>query len=153
MPNTYTQIHIQAIFAVKNRQSLVRENWQGELYQYITGILQAYDHKLLQINGMSDHVHVFFGMRPNQSLSRLMQLVKGESSEWINKKKLTRGKFSWQAGYGAFSYSKSQVPQVIRYIQQQKEHHQKKSFLEEYVDLLEAFGVDFDKRYLFSPIS
>jgi putative transposase len=100
MANTYTQIHIQAIFAVQNRQSLIQKEWREELYKYITGIVQNNNHKVLQINGMPDHIHLFFGMRPSQSLSDLMKVVKGDSSEWINKKKFTKGKFSWQSGYG-----------------------------------------------------
>ena len=115
MANTYTQIHIQTVFAVKNRQSLISNEWKNELYKYITGIIQNNDHKVLQINGVADHIHIFFGMRPTQSLSDLMKQVKQDSSKWINKHVLVRGKFSWQAGYGAFSYSKSDVPKIIEY--------------------------------------
>ena len=152
MANTYTQIHIQTIFAVQNRQCLINEDWKDELYQYITGIIQNYDHKLLQINGMPDHIHIFFGMRPKQSLSDLIQKVKGDSSEWINKKGFLRNQFSWQAGFGAFSYAKSQVPDVIRYIQNQENHHKKKTFIEEYSEFLKAFGIDYDERYIFKPV-
>jgi REP element-mobilizing transposase RayT len=152
MPNTYTQVHIQAIFAVQNRISLINDTWQDELYKYITGIIQNCGHKLLQIGGMPDHVHVLFGMRPVQSLSDLMKVVKGESSEWINKRKLVRGRFSWQEGYGAFSYSKSQLDNVIKYIRQQPEHHKKKDFITEYIDFLKAFGVEYDEKYVFKPI-
>ena len=152
MANTYTQIHIQAIFAVQNRQSLIRSGWKEELYKYMTGIVQNNNHKVLQINGMPDHIHLFIGMRPTQSLSDLMKVVKGDSSEWINKKGYTKGKFSWQAGYGAFSYARSQVPAVIRYIQNQEEHHRKKTFTEEYLDFLKAFEVEYDDRYVFKPV-
>lgn len=152
MANTYTQIHIQAVFAVQNRQCLIQKEWEAELYKYITGIVQNQGHKLLQINGMPDHVHAFFGMRPIQSLSDLMKKIKGESSTWINQKGFLKNKFSWQEGYGGFSYGKSQVPSVIRYIQNQKEHHQKKTFIEEYVDFLNAFEVDYDERYIFKPV-
>ena len=141
MANTYTQIHIQAIFAVQNRQSLIKSMWEVELYKYITGIIQNNGHKVLQVNGMPDHVHVLFGLRPAQGLSDLMKLVKQDSSKWINSKGVLNGRFSWQAGYGAFSYSKSQVPQVIKYIQNQKEHHKKSSFQEEYLKLLETHEV------------
>lgn len=103
MANTYTQIHIQAIFAVQNRECLIQKEWQEELYKYITGIIQNQGHKLLQINGMSDHLHIFFGMRPNQSLSDLIKKVKGDSSLWINEKGFLKNKFSWQSGFGAFS--------------------------------------------------
>lgn len=107
MPNTYTQIHIHVIFAIQNRLSLISKSWEKRLYQYITGIIQNHGHKLLSINGMPDHIHILFGMRPSQSLSDLMRDVKGDSSLWINENKFVAGKFSWQEGYGAFSYSKS----------------------------------------------
>ena len=153
MPNTYTQIHIQTVFTVRNRTCVIRSRWKEELYRYITGIVQAHGHKVLAINGMPDHVHLFFGMRPKQSLSNLMQAVKGDSSKWINTKKLVRGKFSWQKGYGVFSYSKSQVPKVIQYVRNQEEHHPTRTFIEEYHDLLQKFGVSFDERYSFSPVA
>ncbi len=149
MANTYTQIHIQSVFAVKTRIGLIQPIWKDELYKYITGIVQAYDHKVLAINGMPDHVHLFFGMRPTQSLSDLMQVAKGSSSKWINDRRFIKGKFEWQEGYGAFSYGKSQASDVITYIQNQEIHHQKKNFLDEYNDLLEKFEVDFDERYVF----
>lgn len=152
MANTYTQIHIQTIFAVQNRQSLIQKEWQEELYKYITGIVQNNNHKVLQINGMPDHIHLFIGMRPSQSLSDLMKIVKGDSSEWINKKRFAKGKFSWQAGYGAFSYAKSQAPKVIRYIQNQEEHHREKTFTEEYLDFLKAFEIDYEERFIFKPV-
>ncbi len=152
MANTYTQIHIQAIFAVQNRQCLIQKGWEDELYKYITAIIQNYDHKLLQINGMPDHLHVFFGMRPTQSISSLMQKVKGDSSKWINEKGVLRHRFSWQEGYGAFSYAKSQVPSVIRYIQNQEQHHKKKTFIEEYINFLNAFEIEYDERYIFKPV-
>ncbi|MCP4274533.1 MAG: IS200/IS605 family transposase [Gammaproteobacteria bacterium] len=152
MANTYTQIHIQTVFAVRNRQCLINKNWEDDLYKYITGIIQNNDHKLLQINGMPDHIHIFFGMRPKQSLSDLMKKVKEDSSKWINKKGFLDDRFSWQAGYGGFSYAKSEVPQVIRYIQKQKEHHKKKTFPEEYLNFLKSFDIDYDERYLFKPV-
>jgi REP element-mobilizing transposase RayT len=152
MPNTFTQVHIHAVFTVQNRTSLISKSWEDRLYKYITGIIQNNGHKLLIINGMSDHIHVFFGMRPNQSLSDLMQDIKGDSSRWINENKLVTGKFSWQEGYGAFSYAKSQVPSVIKYIQSQEPHHRKKSFIEEYRKMLEDFGIEYDERYIFKPI-
>jgi len=152
MANTYTQIHIQSIFAVKNRSSLIQTEWKDELHKYITGIIQQHDHKLLAINGMPDHLHVFFGMRPTQSLSDLMQDIKGSSSKWINERGFVRGRFEWQAGYGAFSYSKSQVPNVISYIENQEIHHQKKTFLKEYEEFLKNFEVDYDERYLFQKL-
>jgi len=152
MANTYTQIHIQTVFAVRKRTGLIQKEWKDELYKYITGIIQAYDHKVLAINGMPDHLHVFFGMRPTQSLSNLMQDIKGSSSKWINDKKFTKERFEWQEGFGAFSYSKSQASNVIAYVQNQELHHQKLSFLEEYKKLLEEFEVEFDERYVFKPL-
>jgi len=149
MANTYTQIHIHAIFAVKYRQALIQKEWKNELYKYVTGIIQNNNHKLLIINGMSDHIHILFGMKPSQSLSDLMQDIKGGSSKWINDQKLIQNKFTWQSGYGAFSYSLSQIPNVIRYIENQEEHHRKKSFLEEYDDILKKFNVEYDEKFVF----
>jgi len=152
MANTYTQIHIHAVFAVQNRLSLIKTNWQDRLYQYIIAIIQNHGHKVLSIGGMPDHIHLLFGFRPTQSLSELMQNAKRDSSEWINKEKLILGKFSWQEGYGAFSYSKSQIPQVIKYIENQEIHHKKRTFIEEYKKILNVFGLEYDERYIFKPI-
>jgi putative transposase len=149
MANTYTQIHIQFVFAVKHRDGLILPAFKEELYQYIAGIIRANNHKLLAINGMPDHVHVFLGMRPTQSISDLMQDIKGSSSKWINEKKFLKVKFEWQEGYGAFSYSKSQVEDVIKYIRSQEEHHKKVTFQDEYLKFLKAFDVEFDERYIF----
>ena len=152
MANTYTQVHIQVVFSVQNRDCLIKQEWKEELHRYMTGIIQNKGHKLLAINGMPDHVHVFFGMRPTQSLSDLMQDIKGDSSKWINKRGLIKGRFSWQEGNGAFSYNKSSVDRVIDYVKNQELHHRKKTFIEEYHELLEKFEVDFDERYLFIPV-
>ncbi len=152
MANTFTQIHIHSVFSVQNRACIIRKNWKEDLYRYITGIIQNHGHKVLAINGMPDHIHVFIGMRPTQSLSDLMQVVKGDSSKWINEKRFVDGRFSWQEGYGAFSYSKSQVLSVIRYVLNQEEHHRSRSFIEEYHDLLRKFGVAFEERYTFAPV-
>lgn len=152
MPNTYTQIHIQVVFAVQNRQSLISGHWKDELYKYITGIIQNNNHKVLQINGMPDHIHVFFGMRPTQALSELMKQVKHDSSKWINNKGLVNGRFSWQSGYGAFSYSKSEVPRIINYIKNQEGHHKKVVFKDEYLKLLKDFDVEYDERYILKPV-
>ena len=152
MPNTFTQIHIQAVFAVQNRESLISKAWREDLYKYITGIVQAYDHKLLAIGGMSDHVHLLIGMRPKQSLSDLMQDIKSGSSGWINKQRFAMGKFSWQEGYGAFSYTRSHMPQVINYIANQEKHHATTTFLDEYRHFLKKLEIPFDERYIFKPI-
>ncbi len=153
MANTYTQIHIQTVFTVQNRQCLIGNKWKDELYKYITGIIQNYDHKVLQINGMPDHIHILIGMRTTQSLSDLMKKVKQDSSKWINNKGFIKVRFSWQAGFGAFSYSKSHIPRVINYIKNQENHHKKISFIDEYLDLLNEFEINFDKQYIFKPIN
>lgn len=149
MANTYTQIHIQAVMVVKFRSALIDPSWKDLLHRYITGIVQNHTHKMLAINSMPDHLHMLFGFRPTQSLSDLMRAVKGDSSEWINKEKLTSSLFRWQEGFGAFSYSLSQVPVVARYIQNQEQHHAKKTFSQEYKEFLDSFSVEYDERYLF----
>ncbi|SHN07149.1 IS200/IS605 family transposase [Mucilaginibacter sp. OK098] len=149
MANTYTQIHIQCVMAVKYRNSLIQPHWKDQLQKYITGITQNYGHKMLAINNMPDHLHMFFGFRPNQSLSDLMRIVKSESTKWINDKQFTPAIFNWQEGYGAFSYSRSQVTKVTEYVLNQEEHHRKKTFLEEYQQFLEQFEVEYDERYIF----
>ncbi len=149
MANTYTQIHLQIVFAVKYRQAMIHPSWKARLHMYITGIVRNHDHKMLAINSMPDHLHMLIGYRPHQSLSDLMSKVKGDSSEWINLEHLTKGLFRWQEGYGAFSYTKSLVGTVANYIATQEEHHNKKTFLEEYRELLEEFEIDFDQRYIF----
>ena len=152
MSNTYTQIHIQAVFAVQNRDSLISPAWRENLYQYITGIVQKNDHKMLAIGGMPDHIHLLMGMRPSQSLSDLMQDIKSGSSGWINKQRFVVGRFSWQEGYGAFSYSRTQVPQVIRYIANQEKHHAEQTFLDEYRHILKSLEIPFDERFIFTPV-
>lgn len=149
MANTYTQIHIQIVIAVKYRQALILPEWKSRLHQYITGIVQNHKHKMLAINSMPDHLHFFFGMRPHQSISELMRIVSGESSEWINLQGLTPRHFNWQHGYGAFSYRKASVPVMINYVLNQEKHHLKKSFLTEYKELLDEFGIEYDAKYLF----
>ncbi|MBK9270445.1 MAG: IS200/IS605 family transposase [Saprospiraceae bacterium] len=152
MANTYTQIHIQTVFAVQNRNWVIQKTWKEELYKYITGIIQNQNHKVLAINGMPDHLHILFGMRPTQSLSDLMQDVKGSSSKWINQKGFVDGKFTWQEGFGAFSYSKSNLKTIINYIENQEQHHKKRTFIEEYLDLLKEFEMEYDERYIFKSL-
>ena len=149
MANTYTQLHIQFIFAVKYRAALIQKSWNNELEKYITGIFQANQHKMLQIKAMPDHIHIFIGMRPAQSVSSLLQNVKTESSKWIKQKGFYNAAFAWQDGYGAFSYSISHVPAVIRYIKNQELHHQKQTFLNEYRRYLKDFEIDYDEQYIF----
>jgi len=152
MSNTYTQIYIQAVFAVKGRQNLILHANEDELYRYIGGILKNKGHKYLAINGMPDHVHIFFGMKPIEALSDLIRDIKANSSGFINDKKWFRGKFLWQEGFGGFSYSQSQLNNVINYIKNQKEHHKKVTFRDEYISFLREFDIVYDKKYIFSPI-
>ena len=152
MANTYTQIHIHVVFAVKYRNGLIHNDWKDELYKYITGIIQNNNHKLLCINGMPDHIHLLIGIRPTQAISDLIKSVKQSSSKWINDRKYIKGKFEWQEGFGAFSYSKSQIKKVAEYIENQEGHHQKKTFLEEYEEILEKFEVEYNKHYIFKEL-
>lgn len=149
MPNTYTQLYIHFVFAVKYRAALLNNSWDDRLRLYIAAITQNNGHKLLAINNMPDHLHMLIGVNPSQSISDLIRLVKGDSSEWINKEKLTPYKFQWQEGYGAFSHSKSQVDKVVKYILNQQEHHKKSTFLDEYRQMLNSFDIAFDERYIF----
>jgi putative transposase len=152
MSSTFSQIYIQIVFAVKGRQSLIQQSWEEELYKYITGIIQNKGQKMLAINGMPDHIHILIGMKPSCNLSDLVREVKKASNGFINEKKFCPYKFEWQEGYGAFSYSHSALENVFGYIANQKEHHRKKSFHEEYVDFLKKFEVEFKEEYLFEWI-
>ena len=152
MSNTYTQIHIQTVFAVKYRAVLISPEWSDKLYRYMASIVNDQGHKTLAIGGVANHVHLLFGFRPTQSLSSLMLRVKRETSEWINKERLTNVQFRWQEGYGAFSYSKNHVRGVIQYILNQEKHHSKKCFKEEYLQMLRENDVTFDERYIFLDI-
>ena len=152
MANTYTQIYIQVVFAVEGRQSLIAPEHNDKLQKYITGIVSAQRHKLITINNMTDHLHLLVGLRPDAALSELVRDIKANSSRFINEKRWVIGRFSWQEGFGAFSYSRSQLGAVIRYIENQQKHHARKSFLDEYTALLQRFGVEYDQRYIFKPI-
>ena len=152
MANTYTQIYIQCVFAVQNRISLIKNEWKDELYKYMTGIINQHEHKLLSIGGMTDHIHALVSMHPKQAPSDLMYELKRSSSLWINENKIVVGKFSWQEGFGAFSYSQSQISRVSKYIENQETHHKKKTFREEYLDFLKAFNIEFDERYVYKEI-
>jgi len=152
MPNTYTQLYIHCVFAVKYRAAVISSEWEERLHKYITGIAQNNGHKLLAINSVSDHVHLLIGLSPAQSISEIMRLVKGDSSEFINKNGLTKTKFQWQEGYGAFSNSHSQIDAVVKYIINQKHHHQKKNFHQEYLDMLKDYAVDFNEQYIFKDL-
>ena len=149
MANTFTQIYIHVVFSVKQRVSLIQNEWREELHKYITGIIRNEGHKLLAVNSMSDHIHILISIKPDTSLSELIRDVKANSSKWINEKKYIQTKFPWQEGFGAFSYSHSQLDTVIRYIQKQNEHHKKQTFKEEYTSFLKRYGVSYDPKYVF----
>ncbi len=152
MPDTYTQIYIHVVFAVRGRSSLICASWENQLHKYITGIVQNKGQKMLAINSMPDHIHFFIGMKPTCCLSDLVREVKKSSNEYILKNKFCPLKFQWQSGFGAFSYGHSQLNNVIAYIMSQKEHHKKKSFKEEYLRLLEKFQTEYKKEHLFEWI-
>jgi len=152
MANTFTQIYLQLVFAVQNRISLINATWKDELFKYITGIVQNNKHKLIVINGTSNHIHAFIGYKPHQLLPDLLQDIKGSSSKWINTRGFVRGKFQWQEGYGAFSYSNSQIDSVVKYIMNQEQHHKKVTFADEYKELLKVFNIAFDEKYILKDI-
>ncbi len=149
MANTYTQIFIHYVFVVQGRQNIIRSNFKEELYKFITGIVSNKNNKLITIGGMPDHIHLFVSQNPDTSVSYLARDIKANSSRFINEKKFVIGKFQWQKGFGAFSYSKSQMSKVYNYIQNQENHHKKKTFKEEYLELLSKFDIRYDEKYLF----
>ncbi len=149
MPNTYSQIYIQIVFAVKGRQNLISKSNREELQKYITGIVQNRGQKLLAIYSMPDHTHILVNLKPSIAIADLVRDIKTGSSHFINENNWIKGKFSWQEGYGAFSYSLNQVYNVINYILNQEEHHKKEAFKEEYIELLKTFEIEFKEEYLF----
>ena len=152
MANTFSQIYIQTVFAVNGWLSLIRPEFREELYKYMTGIVRNNGQKLISINGMSDHVHILIGLKPAMALADLVRDIKADSSNFINTKKWVRGKFSWQEGYGAFSYGHSQLDTIIRYIQNQEHHHRRRSFKDEYLVWLKKFEIPFEEKYVFQFI-
>src|ERR1041385_678986 len=152
MANTYTQIYIHIVFAIEGRQNLIASDHNDELQKYITGIVSGRKQKLIAINNMPDHLHLLVGLKPDIALSDLVRDVKANSSRFINEKRWVMGRFSWQEGFGAFSYSRSQLGAVIRYIENQQERHASKSFRDEYTELLEKFGVEYDRCYIFKTL-
>ena len=152
MANTYSQIYIQAVFAVERRANLIRNEWKEELFKYIGGIFRKKDQKLIAIGGVEDHIHILFGLRPSMAISDLIRDVKSDSTVFVNKNRLTRSRFGWQEGYGAFSYSRSQLDAVGKYVLDQEKHHAKQSFKDEYISLLDRFEVEYEDRYLFDWI-
>jgi REP element-mobilizing transposase RayT len=149
MPGTFSQIYIQIVFAVKGRENLINRSWAPELHKYIAGIIKGKNQKPIIVNGMPDHIHVFIGLRPVMSIADLVRDIKSNSTNFINEKKFVKGKFAWQEGYGAFSYSHSQIENVYNYILNQEAHHGKNTFKEEYMDLLKKFEIEYEEKYLF----
>jgi len=149
MAGTFSQIYIQIVFAVNGRINLLQKPWRDEAFKYMSGIIKGKNQKPIIVNGVSDHVHLFVGLRPSMSISDLVRDVKNNSSNFINEQKFVSGKFSWQEGFGSFSYSHSQIDQVYRYILNQEEHHRKSTFKEEYLDFLKKFEVEYNEKYLF----
>ncbi len=152
MPNTYCQLYVHYVFAVQNRMSLIRPEWKEHLYQYLNGIIVHQKNHLYAVNGVSNHLHILVSMNANQSPSDLMYYLKRCSSIWINNEKLVAGRFSWQDGFGAFSYGKSQISSLIQYIDNQEKHHCKQSFNDEYQQFLRLFEVDYNPKYLLKDI-
>jgi REP element-mobilizing transposase RayT len=153
MANTFIQIYLHLVFAVQNRISLIQAGWKDELYKYITGIVQNNGHKLIAINGTLNHLHIAVGYKPHQLIPDLLQDIKGDSSKWINKKMFVKGKFNWQQGYGAFSFSHSHIDWVAKYINNQEQHHKKLTFREEYTDLLKKYDVSYYEKYVLLDIT
>ncbi len=151
-PNTYTRLQVHFVFAVKYRRALILPEIEEPLHKYITAIFQNNDHNMLAINSVADHIHFFAGLNPNQSISKLVELVKGDSSEFLNKQKLCNRPFHWQSGYGAFSHSYSQIDSVVKYIHNPKLHHKKQSFRNEYEKFLRKNHVEYDQKYLFADL-
>jgi len=149
MPGTFSQLYVQVVFAVGGRQNLIAKSWSQELYKYMAGIIAAKNQKSIIVNGMPDHIHIFIGLRPSMAVSDLVRDVKNNSTNFINERHFVKRKFFWQEGFGAFSYSHSQVKGVYDYILNQEEHHVKKTFKEEYIELLKKFEIQYDEKYLF----
>ncbi len=149
MPDTFTQIYVHAIFAVKNRSALIHPSFKDELYKYITGIVTNKNQKLLAINGMPDHVHILIGIKPDCALSDLIREIKKSSTQFIREKQFCRFLFSWQAGFGAFSCSKSQIGKVATYIENQETHHANQTFKLEYIDFLKKYDINYREEFLF----
>jgi REP element-mobilizing transposase RayT len=152
MPDTFTQLYVQLVFAVRGRENLIRFSWEERLYKYITGIIQNKDQKLFAINGMPDHIHLLISMKPTCCISDLVREIKKSSTEFIKDNRFTNFNFHWQEGFGGFTYSHSQLDQVVRYIIRQKDHHKKRTFREEYIEFLKGFAVKYSDEHLFDWI-
>lgn len=149
MANTFSQIYIQVVFAVKGRKSLIQSQWKDELYKYICGVVNGKKEKVYAIGGVSDHIHILISIKPNILLSDLVRDIKSNSSKWINERQYVIGKFQWQEGFGAFSYTQWHLDNIINYINNQEQHHKEKSFKNEYLEFLEQFYIEYDEKYLF----
>jgi putative transposase len=149
MADTFTQCYFHLIFSPKNREALISKEWKNDLEKYITGIIQNHKHKLLAIGSMPDHIHVFIGYNVNHLIPNLIEEIKTSSNAWIKKEKKSKFKFEWQYGYGAFTHSKSQVDKVVKYILNQEEHHRKRPFKEEYLEILRKNDLKFKNEYVF----
>ena len=149
MANTYSQIYLQVVFAVKGRKSLIQSEWKDELYKYICGVVNGKKEKVYAIGGVADHIHILLSVKPNILLSDLVRDIKCNSSKWINERQYVIGKFQWQEGFGAFSYTHWHLDTIINYINNQEDHHKKKSFKDEYLEFLEQFYIEYDEKYLF----
>ena len=149
MANTYTQCYFHLIFAVKNRDALIKKEWKDEFEMYATGIIQNHRHKMLAISAMPEHIHILIGYNINQLIPDLVEEIKTSTNAWIKEKRLSKFRFGWQKGYGAFTHSRSQIDTVVKYILTQEEHHHKKKFKEEYMEILEEHEVEFKDEYLF----
>ena len=152
MANTYSQIYIQIVFAMEGRQNLIDPKHNDDLQKYITGIVTKQNQKLIAVNNVPDHIHLVIGQRPDSALSDLVGDIKSGSTNFINRQRWVKGRFNWQEGFGAFSYSRSQLDAVIRYVKNQQKHHQRLSFRDEYVKLLDKFEVPYDERYIFKSV-
>ena len=149
MSSTYSRLYIQYVFAVKGRQNLLHKAWREEVFKYMAGIIREKDQKPIIVNGVTDHVHVFVGLKPTMNISHLIRDVKNNTSNFINDRGFISGKFSWQEGYGAFSYAHSQINNVYNYILNQEAHHRQQTFKDEYLDFLKKFEIEYNEQYLF----
>ncbi|UTN05194.1 IS200/IS605 family transposase [Flavobacterium bizetiae] len=152
MSNTYHQVYIQAVFAVKYREAVITNECKSKILSVIGNLINETGCKTLIVNGTEDHVHCLLTLKPTISISELMKVVKGKSSKFINDHQLTKHKFEWQEGYGVFSYSKSHIDAVYKYIANQEEHHKKQNFKDEYISFLNKFNVEFDEKYIFENL-
>ena len=152
MANTYHQVYLQTVFAVKYRNAVLHSKWRPDLFAVIGNLINETHCKTIIVGGVEDHVHCFLGLKPSVSISELMKTVKSKSSKYINDNKLTLDRFEWQEGYGVFSYSQSHIDRVYKYILNQENHHKSKTFNDEYIELLHAFNIDYDKQYIFHEL-